>query len=120
MPSDILAEQEASNNAPQSPALPSRSNTSPPLPQRPATATQGSQIRQDSVQSNASWKEPETTKPSSTGYLSQKTSYVPRKFNFNSQNDMCTSCGKAVYAAELVNGSELLRGGLLTYGNIIQ
>ncbi|KAI8882731.1 hypothetical protein K501DRAFT_333860 [Backusella circina FSU 941] len=105
MPSDILAEQEI-NCA--SPTLPSRT-ASPPLPQRPAFVgvTQGSQIRQDNTQSV--YKETETTtKPSSSstgGYLSHKTSYVPRKFNFNSQSDTCTSCGKAVYAAELALGA---------------
>ncbi|KAI8647524.1 hypothetical protein BD408DRAFT_473327 [Parasitella parasitica] len=33
------------------------------------------------------------------------TSYVPRKFGFQAQQDICTGCGKIVYAAELALGA---------------
>lgn len=57
-----------------SPAIPT--STKPATPPRPAVAS----------------------KPA---YLN--TSYVPKKVNIAVQNDTCTKCGKAVYAAELVS-----------------
>ncbi|KAI8343751.1 hypothetical protein BC941DRAFT_412229 [Chlamydoabsidia padenii] len=38
-------------------------------------------------------------------YVSYQTGYVPKKINFGIQNDTCTKCGKAVYAAELALGA---------------
>ncbi|KAJ8653274.1 hypothetical protein O0I10_011122 [Lichtheimia ornata] len=59
-----------------SPAVPT--STKPATPPRPAVAS----------------------KPA---YLN--TSYVPKKVNIAVQNDTCTKCGKAVYAAELALGA---------------
>lgn len=67
-----------------------RRQASPALPTRPLVA-------QDEQKMSSS-----TVKPS---YISQKTGYVPRKLNFQSQNDICTGCKKTVYAAELVLGA---------------
>ncbi|SAL99289.1 hypothetical protein [Absidia glauca] len=59
----------------------------PTLPPRPSTANQ-----------------PATPAPKSA-YVSYQTGYVPKKINFGVQNDICTKCGKAVYAAELALGA---------------
>lgn len=112
MPSEILQETNlnsptsssnpeekipTTNNKPDLPArpppLPARREL-PPVPARPPTvAPKAAQVtRQDDHDDN-------------TSYLSHKTSYVPRKFNFQAQNDLCTGCKKAVYAAELVLGA---------------
>ncbi|ORZ19035.1 hypothetical protein BCR42DRAFT_450165 [Absidia repens] len=40
-----------------------------------------------------------------SSYLTYQTGYVPKKLNFGIQNDVCTKCGKAVYAAELALGA---------------
>ena len=83
------------------PSLPNRpSQTSgtttapaPSLPNRPPhTPSHPQQQQQQQQQPSVA------TKPA---YLN--TSYTPRKVNINIQNDTCTKCGKAVYAAELVS-----------------
>ncbi|KAI9300821.1 hypothetical protein BJ944DRAFT_252798 [Cunninghamella echinulata] len=43
--------------------------------------------------------------PTKKSYIINQTSYVPKKFNFTVQNDICTKCRKAVYAAELILGA---------------
>ncbi|KAI8096909.1 uncharacterized protein BX664DRAFT_275302 [Halteromyces radiatus] len=46
-----------------------------------------------------------TTSTSKPSYVPYQTGYVPKKLNFGVQNDICTKCGKAVYAAELALGA---------------
>ncbi|KAI8373665.1 hypothetical protein BD560DRAFT_393988 [Blakeslea trispora] len=86
-----IADQPTSNEIPSSrpPTLPSRPVVppKPDLPQRPPLPQKPADI---SI---------------SKGYTNNQTSYVPKKFNFTSQQDICTRCGKAVYAAELMFGA---------------
>ena len=72
---------QTSGTAASAPSLPNRPPQTPPRPQQ-------QQQQQPFV----------ATKPA---YLN--TSYTPKKVNINIQNDTCTKCGKAVYAAELVS-----------------
>ncbi|KAI7897905.1 uncharacterized protein BX663DRAFT_526874 [Cokeromyces recurvatus] len=64
------------------PSLPNR----PQLPPRPSLPSRPTNHEQQS-------------------YIKHHTDYVPRKFNFGSQPDICVSCQKPVYAAELVLGA---------------
>ncbi|CAO3625729.1 unnamed protein product [Mucor hiemalis] len=133
MPSEVIKENELNtpsnhHNTPsnplprqESPALPSRPSVpalpprqeSPVLPSRPSIPTrpivpqQQDEHHSDDDESNNSREIMSSfrPKPTSSGYINNQTSYVPRKFNFQSQNDICTGCGKAVYAAELVLGA---------------
>jgi hypothetical protein len=72
----------------------------PELPSRPAPNNGESDHHHQQQQLSS------PTKPTSSGgYTKHQTSYVPRKFNFQSQQDTCVGCGKTVYAAELVLGA---------------
>ncbi|CAO3594445.1 unnamed protein product [Absidia cylindrospora] len=64
---------------------------SPSLPPRPSAVSAAATVNN-------------STGPKSS-YLSYQTGYVPKKLNFGIQNDVCTKCGKAVYAAELALGA---------------
>lgn len=90
---------------PSKPEIPTRTNvvSPPPTTNHHIDDNQEEEQNMSSFWSNSnSNNKPKTT---SSGYISHQTSYVPRKFNFQSQNDICTGCGKAVYAAELVLGA---------------
>lgn len=127
MPSEILKENyndaaitRSASTTPslpsrESPALPPRTPTAsretPPPPAAAAPSTPPS-LPSRPTTNNAPDRPPVPTssKPASSqvpaaSYIKQQTSYVPRKFNFGSQPDTCTGCGKAVYAAELVLGA---------------
>ncbi|KAG2211149.1 hypothetical protein INT47_006268 [Mucor saturninus] len=101
-------EQQQQQKAP--PALPARREVplqprqvSPPLPSRQESfREEASSTGASSPAAAAVNHVPSIKKP---GYISQHTGYVPRKLNFQSQNDICTGCKKAVYAAELVLGA---------------
>ena len=114
MPSEILKEnyddtvitRSPSITAPsltsrESPSLPSRTpptlpaRETPLLPSRPA----------NNISNRPFVPTPSNNEVPATSYIKNQTSYVPRKFNFQSQQDVCTGCGKAVYAAELVLGA---------------
>ncbi|KAI9487010.1 MAG: hypothetical protein EXX96DRAFT_62413 [Benjaminiella poitrasii] len=78
------------NMAPSLPARPQQQQQ-PTLPSRPKTVTTtNNDVNPEQQQSS---------------YIKHQTSYVPRKFNFGSQPDICVSCRKPVYAAELVLGA---------------
>ncbi|KAF7724281.1 Cysteine and glycine-rich protein 1 [Apophysomyces ossiformis] len=85
----------------------SSAQASPKLPPRPRAASlEQTSINTppediDSPTMSSFWSKP-ATKPA---YTKTQTSYVPRKLNFTVQNDTCTKCGKAVYAAELALGA---------------
>lgn len=87
----------------EAPSLPTRQEA-PSLPIRQEAPTQASPIlpTRPIVTYDEQNMSSYTKKPT---YISQQTSYVPRKLNFQSQNDICTGCKKAVYAAELVLGA---------------
>lgn len=101
---------------PTSPSSSSSSTTGVPLssfwssrPTPPPPPTSSSTATHD-IASTPSPAIPTSTKPatpprpavaSKPAYLN--TSYVPKKVNIAVQNDTCTKCGKAVYAAELVS-----------------
>lgn len=107
MPSEILKSNYDDSNVTRSPSreapsLPKREitpnqtpvhQTPPPsLPSRPALPNRPNNDSTNEQQTNS-------------GYIRNHTSYVPRKFNFQSQQDICSGCGKVVYAAELVLGA---------------
>ena len=79
-----------------SPALPSR----PSIPPRPIVQQQQQQNDDEEITHSIKPR----PAPSSGGYINNQSSFVSRKFSF-AQNDICTGCGKAVYAAELVLGA---------------
>lgn len=94
----------------ESPALPSR----PGIPPRPIVPQQQQQQQQQKEEHHSDDENENSRdimssyrpKPQTTsGYINNHSNYVPRKFNFQAQNDICTGCGKAVYAAELVLGA---------------
>ncbi|ORX58996.1 hypothetical protein DM01DRAFT_1301787 [Hesseltinella vesiculosa] len=94
----VEQKQMVVDTKPLSPALPPRkpaiaSPDTPPVPTttRPVPAPPSNL--------NSFWSNRQ--QPS---YISHQTSYVPKKFNLP-QNDTCTKCGKAVYAAELALGA---------------
>lgn len=118
MPKEILEERQ-SQTTPEATTTPT-ARASPQLPPRPtqkpsttAPASATSNVTQEAPSSSppmtSFWSNKPavppnkpsaavpTTKPA---YLN--TSYTPKKINLNIQNDICTKCGKAVYAAELV------------------
>lgn len=108
MPSEILKSNYDDSNVTRSPSLPSRE--APSLPKREITPTQSPQ-RTPSLPSRPTLpnRPVDDNKDTETnhnvgGYTRNHTSYVPRKFNFQSQ-DTCSGCGKVVYAAELVLGA---------------
>lgn len=96
-----------------SPALPVRQQKSPSLPARPAQVpsspkpvTEGGPVVSSTEREPYEQPMSSPTKPTTSGgYIKHQTSYVPRKFNFQSQQDTCVGCGKTVYAAELVLGA---------------
>ncbi|KAI8052766.1 hypothetical protein BDF21DRAFT_431914 [Thamnidium elegans] len=111
MPSEILKESELNSpvqqvpdvrQVPSKPELPVRREV-PALPTRPPTRPPvvETEVTQPPVDHD---QQKPTTAPKPS-YLTHKTSYVPRKFNFQPQNDICTGCKKPVYAAELVLGA---------------
>ncbi|KAI8144661.1 hypothetical protein BJV82DRAFT_643925 [Fennellomyces sp. T-0311] len=84
MPKEILEEQGQS---------------SPQLPPRPV-----SPVREETTESPAMssfW----SSRPVIPGTKPAIPGYVPKKVNIMVQNDTCTKCGKAVYAAELAMGA---------------
>lgn len=97
-----------------SPSLPARPSVEsrPEIPTRPNIVSPSNDHHPDEEKDeedyrnvSSSFNEPTKSNTSNSGYISHQTSYVPRKFNFAQQNDICTGCGKAVYAAELVLGA---------------
>lgn len=105
---NVRQQEEQQQKVP--PALPARREV--PLPPRqvsPPLISRQESFKDASSPSIRPDSPPATNvKPSSMkkpGYINQHTSYVPRKLNFQSQNDICTGCKKAVYAAELVLGA---------------
>ncbi|KAI8975122.1 hypothetical protein BDF20DRAFT_822500 [Mycotypha africana] len=88
--------------------MPSETDTSykgtlpPATPQRP---TQPPSVTDSRTTPSVKQQQQQNASASSFGgYLKHHTSYTPRKFNFNQQQDICARCKKAVYAAELVLG----------------
>ncbi|KAL9558849.1 hypothetical protein PS6_001060 [Mucor atramentarius] len=97
-----LPSRESPALPPRTTTLPTRETPTPPsLPSRP-TATANSALDRPSVPTSS---KPVSSPVPATSYIKHQTSYVPRKFNFASQQDTCTGCGKTVYAAELVLGA---------------
>jgi hypothetical protein len=84
-----------------SPSLPARKPSLPARPPQVPSETKPAVTPNDDSESN----EQSSPTKSTTGYIKHQTSYVPRKFNFQSQQDVCVGCGKTVYAAELVLGA---------------
>lgn len=97
----------------------------PPIPSRPIEKNEVENINKDDTNYNNNnsnnnsvsilKNEPSSSSPSlpprtitplsptKKSYIINQTSYVPKKLNFSIQNDICTKCKKAVYAAELGN-----------------
>ncbi|OBZ90768.1 Cysteine and glycine-rich protein 1 [Choanephora cucurbitarum] len=105
LPSEIIKErindgsittmdQPTSREIPPTPPRP----VAPPTPPRPVEPV----TSRPPVPPKPDLRPAPPEKPTS---LSNRTSYVPKKFNFTSQQDICTRCGKAVYAAELMYGA---------------
>ncbi|KAI8988922.1 hypothetical protein BDB01DRAFT_842384 [Pilobolus umbonatus] len=126
LPSEILEEKKLLNTYQDDlPVKPQTTPTTKPptLPPRPEIATPTRELSQsnremsqsrDSYQSNRDISQSRESSKSnrdisqSTGsntYVQHRSVYTPRKFNFQSQADTCTGCGKSVYAAELVLGA---------------
>ncbi|CAO3613354.1 unnamed protein product [Cunninghamella blakesleeana] len=115
---------------PAKPSLPSRpinnstSSPPPPIPSRPTEKNGVETINKEHINNNynnnsnnnivpisrnestSSPSLPPRTitplSPTKKSYVINQTSYVPKKLNFAIQNDICSKCKKAVYAAELV------------------
>ncbi|GAA5805943.1 hypothetical protein EDC94DRAFT_582028 [Helicostylum pulchrum] len=113
MPSEILKENELNSpvqqvpdvrQVPSKPELPVRREV-PALPTRPPQPPVAeTEVTQTPVDHHHHDQQKPAASPKPS-YLAHKTGYVPRKFNFQAQNDICTGCKKAVYAAELVLGA---------------
>ncbi|KAL1929445.1 hypothetical protein VTP01DRAFT_1583 [Rhizomucor pusillus] len=120
MPNEILREQQL-DRSPPTPAAAAATATStspsppapPTLPARPQQPSSSPALppRKPEEPMTSFWSskpaippKPATTTPASKpAYLN--TSYVPKKVNIQVQNDTCTKCGKAVYAAEMAMGA---------------
>lgn len=96
---EIIPESQSPRlNQQTAPSLPSR----PILPNRPPAHQNHSP---ETTSETASNDMNSNSNHASGGYIRNHTSYVPRKFNFQAQQDICSGCGKVVYAAELVLGA---------------
>ncbi|CEP13476.1 hypothetical protein [Parasitella parasitica] len=112
MPSEILKENFESDTFRATPtavvpSLPSRESPSlPPRPQATVAPTTLSARATPTLPSRPTNNDKKTAEQvSTTPYIKNHTGYVPRKLNFQAQQDICTGCGKVVYAAELALGA---------------
>ncbi|KAI7855074.1 hypothetical protein BDC45DRAFT_534765 [Circinella umbellata] len=132
-PSSSLFEKETESTSSTTSHVPTSSNwstkqvipgTKPPVPTKPLVPTTTKPTSFSSISTPSHPPSPKSVAPPSLpnrppqtpprpqqqpfiatkpAYLN--TSYTPKKVNINIQNDTCTKCGKAVYAAELAMGA---------------
>jgi LIM domain len=81
------------------PSLPARpTNNAPSLPSRPV-------VTQTASAPPAIPPKPSIVNERPSAYVNSRTGYVPKKINFQVNNDLCAKCDKPVYAAELILGA---------------
>ncbi|KAI8381492.1 uncharacterized protein BYT42DRAFT_566714 [Radiomyces spectabilis] len=95
------------NNKPAPPPLPVRPKEQPQSPATPTTSFWGRQSSEQPSSRDSSQSRPseQQSEPPKSSYINYQTSYKPKKFGFTVQNDICSKCHKAVYAAELALGA---------------
>ncbi|CAO3701107.1 hypothetical protein CU097_011901 [Rhizopus azygosporus] len=105
LPSEILREKNLDTPSPTLPPRPVKTTDTPPPPPPPARSESVSDMEESKPNMTSFWTKPASEGEGRGGYIRNHTSYVPRKLNFQTQSDICTSCKKPVYAAELALGA---------------